>query len=99
MKGIIFTDFVQFLEREFPDVVAVAGKRFYSPLQSYPDQELLDLVSRASQAAGAPVPEILRRFGAHLFRTLATLYPVFVDGVGSTLELLSGIERSVHGEV
>jgi hypothetical protein len=41
----------------------------------------------------------LRRFGAHLFRTLATLYPVFVDGVGSTLELLSGIERSVHGEV
>jgi hypothetical protein len=31
-----------------------------------------------------------------LFRTLATLYPAFVEGVGSGLELLGGIETHVH---
>jgi hypothetical protein len=99
MKGIVFTDFVQFLERELPEAAPAVGKAAYSPLQSYPEEELLALVSRASLAAGVGVPEVLRRFGAHLFRSLATLYPVFVDGVGSPLELLSGIETSVHGEV
>jgi len=98
MKGIVFTDFVQFLERELPEAAGGIVKS-YSPLQGYPDEELLALVSRASQAAAVPAPEVLRRFGAHLFRTLATLYPVFVDGVGSPLELMSGIETTVHGEV
>src|SRR4029078_2780814 len=37
--------------------------------------------------------------GAHLFRTLATTYPVFLDGVASALQLLGGIETYVHGEV
>ena len=99
MKGIVFADFVQFLERELPGATGNIGKTPYSPLQTYPEEELLSLVTRASQAAGVPVSEVLQRFGAHLFRSLATLYPVFVDGVGSPFELLSGIETSVHGEV
>jgi Haem-NO-binding len=99
MKGIVFTDFVQFLERELPDAAGALGRSAYSPLQTYPEAELLMLVSRASQATGVPPGDILRRFGTHLFRTLATLYPVFVDGVASPFDLLSGIETTVHGEV
>jgi hypothetical protein len=99
MKGILFTDFVDFVERELPIAASRLGKDVYSPLGSYPEAELLALVSRAGEAAGMPVEEILRRYGAHLFRTLATLYPVFVDGVGSALELLAGIETYIHGEV
>jgi Haem-NO-binding len=99
MKGILFTDFVDFMERELPAAAGEVGIGAYSPLGSYPEDELLALVARASEAAGLPASDVLRRFGAHLFRTLATLYPVFVDGVGSALELLGGIETYVHGEV
>jgi len=99
MKGILFTDFVEFMERELPAAAAQVEVRAYSPLGSYPEDELLALVARAGKAAGLPVSDVLRRFGAQLFRTLATIYPVFLDGVGSAFELLGGIETYVHGEV
>jgi hypothetical protein len=99
MKGILFTDFVDFVERELPAAAGQLGKDVYSPLGSYPEEELLALVTRAGEVAQMPTQEVLRRYGAHLFRTLATLYPVFVDGVGSAMELLAGIETYVHGEV
>src|SRR5262249_38059627 len=90
MRGILFTGFVEFMEQELPAAAGTVGIGAYSPLGSYPAEELLGLVARAGEVAGLPAPEVLRRFGAHLFRTLATLYPVFVDGVGSSLELLGG---------
>src|SRR5262245_20814274 len=99
MKGILFTDFVELMERELPAAAAQVEVRAYSPLGSYPEDELLALVARAGKAAGLPVSDVLRRFGAQLFRTLATIYPVFLDGVGSAFELLGGIETYVHGEV
>jgi len=99
MKGILFTDFIEFMEHELPAAVGKVEIGAYSPLGSYPAEELLGLVARAGEVAGLPAQEVLRRFGAHLFRTLATLYPIFVDGVGSSLELLGGIETNVHGEV
>jgi heme-NO-binding protein len=71
----------------------------YSPLVNYPDDELLGLVEEVSGATAVPTPELLRRFGARLFRTLATLYPVFLDGVETALDLLGGIETYLHGEV
>jgi len=99
MKGILLTDFVDFVERELPGAAGQLGSEVYSPLGNYREDELMALVARAGEAAGIPNPDLLKRFGAHLFRTLATLYPVFVDGVGSSLELLGGIETYVHGEV
>ena len=99
MKGILFTDFVDFVERELPAAAGQLGKGVYSPLGSYPEEDLLALVARVGEGAGMPTSEVLRRYGAHLFRTLATLYPVFVDGVESAIELLAGIETYVHGEV
>ena len=36
MKGILFTDFVDFVERELPAAAGELGKDVYSPLGSYP---------------------------------------------------------------
>ena len=99
MKGILLTDFVDFVERELPAAAGQLGKDVYSPLGSYPEEELLALVARVGEVTGMATSEVLQRYGAHLFRTLATLYPVFVDGVESAIELLAGIETYVHGEV
>src|SRR5262245_3661714 len=99
MKGILFTDFIEFVERELPVAAGKLAVGAYSPLGNYPEDELRALVTSAAEHAGVPPDEVLKRFGSHLFRTLATLYPVFLDGVGSSLELLGGIETYVHGEV
>lgn len=68
-------------------------------MANYPDDELMALVAGVSGATGVPTADLLRRFGARLFHSLATLYPVFLDGVESALDLLGGIETYVHGEV
>jgi hypothetical protein len=99
MKGIILASFVEFAERELGGAADGLPAASYSPVMGYPDDELFGLVARASAAAGVESPEILRRFGAHLFRTFANLYPVFLDGVESAMDLLRGIETYVHGEV
>ena len=79
MKGIILASFVEFAERELGGAADGLSTTSYSPVMGYPDDELFALVARTSQAAGVESPEILRRFGAHLFRTFANLYPVFLD--------------------
>ena len=99
MKGIILASFVDFAERELGGAADGLSAASYNPVTGYSDEELFDLVARTSEAAGVEIPEVLRRFGAHLFRTFATLYPVFLDGVESAMELLGGIETYVHGEV
>jgi hypothetical protein len=99
LKGLIFNELVDLIERELPGAGDRLGEVAYSPLANYPDADLLALVGRASEVAGLPASEVLRRLGARLFRTFATLYPVFVDGVDSALDLLGGIETSIHGEV
>ena len=99
MKGLIFNELVEFVDSEFPGAAGQLGEVAYSPLASYPDDELLALVTRASEATGVPAPEVLQRLGSRLFRTFGTLYPVFLDGVESALDLLGGIETYVHGEV
>src|SRR5262249_58286508 len=99
MRGIILASFVEFAERELGGAADDLPATSYSPVMGYPDDELFALVARTSEAAGVESPEVLRRFGAHLFRTFANLYPVFLDGVESAMELLGGIETYVHGEV
>ena len=99
MKGIIFCEFAEFVGQELPGAEQRLGGASYSPLAGYPDDALLSLVAEVSEATGVPSAEILRRFGMRLFRSFATLYPVFVEGVESALDLLGGIETHVHGEV
>ena len=99
MRGVILAAFVEFAQRELGASADGLETRSYNPLMGYPDDELFALVAQASDAAGVATPDLLRRFGAHLFRTFAALYPVFLDGVESAIDLLRGIETYVHGEV
>src|SRR5262249_15662183 len=54
MKGILFTDFVEFMEHELPAAAGRVEIGAYSPLGSYPEEELLGLVARAGEVAGLP---------------------------------------------
>jgi hypothetical protein len=55
MKGILFTDFVDFVERELPAAAGQLGKDAYSPLGSYPEEELLALVARRQLGQDEPL--------------------------------------------
>src|SRR4029450_11323642 len=57
------------------------------------------LARRLARAAGVPVDDWLRRFGAALFAKLAVLHAVFFIGGGSAFDFLAEFERNVHDEI
>lgn len=99
MKGIVFAELVEFVERRLPAAAdCVAGRR-YRHDENPPDEELLALVAVIAAAAGRPTATILRDFGEHLFAAFANLYPVFLAGEDSAIAMLSRIDTYVHDEV
>ena len=48
MKRILFTDFVEFVERELPVAASALAPGAYSPLGNYSEDELRALVARTS---------------------------------------------------
>jgi hypothetical protein len=99
MKGLVFTEFVDFVEQKLGSLPGLPAAGHYSALASYDHGELSDLVAAASAGSGVPVPELLRTFGTHLFGRFAALYPVFFFEADSALGFLGSIETYIHGEV
>jgi hypothetical protein len=99
MKGIVFAEFVEFVERRLPAATDAVTRRHYRHDENPPDDELFALVDAAANAAGRPAATVLRDFGEHLFAAFASLYPVFLAGEDSALHLLSRIDTYVHDEV
>ncbi|HEV7735057.1 MAG TPA: heme NO-binding domain-containing protein [Candidatus Binatia bacterium] len=99
MKGIVFAEFVEFVERDLPDAAGCVAGRRYRHDEHPPDDELLALVDATAAAAGTSAADVLRRFGVHLFGAFANLYPVFLTGEDSALSLLVRIDSHVHDEV
>jgi hypothetical protein len=99
MKGILLREFVDFAERELGEAGHALRGRHFDGAATYPDEELVTLVERASADSGCPVPELLQRYGTYLFGSFVALYPVFLIDVDSAFDLLARIETYVHGEV
>src|SRR5262245_1791293 len=103
MKGVILNEFTDFAESDF--AAALTSRQLSGPdggwdaNARYDPQALTGLIGRVSSATGIATPEVLRRFGTHLFGRFAALYPVFfLDGT-SCLDFLAGIDTAIHGEV
>jgi hypothetical protein len=99
MKGIVLTEFVDFVATRLPGALPEGGAPRLSPVESYPDEVLATLVERVSTGAGIESGEILRRFGAHLFARFVELYPVFFFEADSALDFLAQVNGYVHDEV
>ncbi len=99
MKGIVFAEFVEFVERDLPAAADRVTGRRYRHDENPSDDELFALVAAVAAASGLPTAEVLRGFGRHLFAAFASLYPVFLTGEDSVLDLLARIDTHVHDEV
>jgi hypothetical protein len=104
MKGVILNEFSDFAESAFGAAMAaeeeVAGAdKTWDANARYDPEVLAGLIGRVSEASGVAAPEVLRRFGIHLFARFAALYPVFfLEGV-SCLDFLAGLDTTIHGEI
>lgn len=107
MKGIIFTEFLEFIEAEagYETVDAIlqatqpASGGAYTAVGNYSFSELSDLLAMLSQQMHKPVPAILRAFGHHLFRRYVEIYPALFRDYVDPLDFLETIEQRIHREV
>jgi hypothetical protein len=104
VRGIVFTEFLDFVDQSFPGatrqiVPSPALGASLSPVATYPEESLRDLVQQLSRVADRPVAELLTGFGKHLFRRFAAIYPVFFKGPRDALSFLSSVHDHVHGDL
>jgi len=107
MKGIVFTELVDFVERhagsttleEILDQSALSTGGAYTAVGNYPHKEAVSIVLAASNELGTPAADLMRQFGRELFPRFVELYPGFFEGIGDAPTFLRGIQTHIHDEV
>jgi hypothetical protein len=107
MKGIIFTEFLDMVEKKFSietvdqiiESSSLASGGSYTSVGTYPHTEMAELVINLGKETGIPVKDLLIAFGNYLFNRLTILYPNFVVFENGLLFFLESIENHIHIEV
>lgn len=107
MKGIILSEFVEFLEISLgPDkaqiVINKAGVDSggaYSRVGQYDYQELIQLLTQAAAETEIEASELVNQFSHHLFMVFKRDYNLFFEGVDSAAQMLTQIDNHIHVEV
>ena len=71
----------------------------YTSLGSYPDADVLQLVSIAAHTLNSTSFEVLRWFGREAMPLLAARYPVFFSGHSTTRPFVLSVNSIIHPEV
>jgi hypothetical protein len=104
MKGVVFTEFIEFVEESFgfdavDAMVEDSGlSGVYTQAGNYPFEEMVALIVALSKAQGVEVNELLEKYGKHLFGRLAGLYPN-INRFSSALDVISHVDNIIHPEV
>ena len=107
MKGIILSEFVEFIEQELGEDIAqkiidesgVESEGAYSRVGLYDYQELIQLLTQAVSETQIDASVLLEKFSDHLFMVFKRDYSLFFDGVSSAAEMLKQIDDHIHVEV
>jgi hypothetical protein len=108
MKGVIFNLFEDFVSEGWGDDAYDAllqtcplhtkGGIFVGP-ETYPDGDLVALLTKACERFDVPPPDALRAFGTFCFSKFATKYPVFFEGIEGAKAFLLIVHDVIHVEV
>jgi hypothetical protein len=107
MKGMVFTEFLDMVERAWsPDLADQLIDSALSPtggaytaVGTYDHRELVRMVQALAVQTSIPVPELLRRFGHHLAKTFASRFPGFFNAQPTLFDFLASIDAVIHVEV
>ncbi|MDO6512673.1 MULTISPECIES: heme NO-binding domain-containing protein [unclassified Neptuniibacter] len=105
MKGVIFNVLEEMVVEQYSMQVwneilesqSVDG--IYTAGESYPDEELFNLVSSISDKTGMMPNTLIEAFGIRLFKGLATRYPLFIEAEDTLKGFLKSIDSVIHTEV
>lgn len=107
MKGMVFTNLIDFIESqlglEAADAILEASDLpsggIYTSVGSYDVAEVAEIVDQTSKHSGLPDSALYAAFGKYLFGQLAKAHPEFVHGLDSPIQLLAQIQDHIHVEV
>lgn len=107
MKGMIFTELVEFVEEKFGFDIADAmleaslleNKGAYTQAANYPFEELVAIVTRLAEITGNPAGDLIEVYGRHLFGRIVGLYPPMIAHFSSSLPFIAKVDTFIHPEV
>lgn len=107
MKGIIFTEFLELVEKKFG--LAMVDKIInqseldtggaYTSVGTYEFGEMLQLISHLSNNTDIAVDDLLLVYAEHLFAALIKSHPNLVEHYKDPVDVLASIENHIHVEV
>lgn len=107
MKGMVFTEFLDYVESRFGDDMVddmieaanVPSGGAYTAVGTYNYVEMLSLCDALSSRTGLPVRDIVRDFGDRLSDTFARDFPDFFGRASDLFDFLGSIDDHIHVEV
>ena len=107
MKGIVFTEFLDMVEKKFGyDIVDqiiedsnLQSNGIYTAVGTYPHSEVVSLLMNLSDKVKLDPGLLLKEFGIYLFDTFLASYPQFFSAVDNSFAFLHSIDNHIHVEV
>lgn len=107
MKGIVFTEFLDFVaavesDEMVDDIIADASLPHggaYTSVGTYPFPEMQRLVVALAARTGKGVPMLLAAFGDALCRRFVVKYPDFFAASPCLFDFVESVDRHIHVEV
>jgi hypothetical protein len=103
MHGIIHLELEKFVvagfgRRAWEELLGKTGlqDRLYTPVQTYPDDDIVRVVEAAVEMTGKSRTEILEAFGEHLVPTYLHVYGALIDAGWKTLDVIEHTEETIH---
>ncbi|SFL83603.1 heme NO-binding domain-containing protein [Methylorubrum salsuginis] len=107
MKGVVFTEFLDFVSMtlgsdmadDIIDEAAVPSGGAYTAVGTYAHTEMQALIAALSRLTKTPAAELLGQFGRHLCGRFAATYPEFFAAQPNLFEFLGSANGHIHAEV
>jgi len=107
MKGIVFTEFIEMVEKKFGDELAdqlieendLPSQGIYTSVGTYDYSEMVTLLTDLHKRTNIPIPKLLYTFGEYLFHTFSTSYGHFFKHVPDAFTFFESIDNHIHVEV
>ena len=107
MKGIVFTEFLDMVEKAYGyDVVDyiiessdLPSSGIYTAVGTYSHAEIVQLLTNLSEKVKVDPAKLLKIFGRYIFDTFLLTYPQFFERMAEPFEFLESIDKHIHVEV
>lgn len=107
MRGVVFTEMIEFVEEALGFEVAdkmiekahLSNHGAFSQGGNYPFNQMVKMLTALSEITKKPPQELLFLFGQHLFSILVKLYGKDIKNANSALDFIDSVEEYVHVEV